>query len=131
MAKIYLDALIPRDDFEVSSDTVIEQFNKTTISITDLSTDSFFYPIIRKPDFQRETNEWDAQNVADFIESFIKGDLIPAIIFWRSPSGNCFVIDGAHRLSSLIAWINDDDGVGISYNILLGAIKKARQTNIL
>ena len=113
MAKIYLDALIPRDDFEVSAISNIEQFNKTTINITDLLTDSFFYPIIRKPDFQRETNEWDAQNVADFIESFVKGDLIPAIIFWRSPSGNCFVIDGAHRLSSLIAWVNDDYGDGI------------------
>ena len=114
MAKVYLDALIQRDDFEaISDDSMIQQLNRSTVNISDLTMDSFFYPIIRKPDFQRETNEWDAQTVADFVESFIKGDLIPAIIFWKSPSGNCFVIDGAHRLSALIAWINDDYGDGI------------------
>lgn len=33
---------------------------------------------------------------------------------WRSPNtGNLFVIDGAHRLSALIAWIHDDYGDGI------------------
>ena len=91
MAKIYLDALIQRDDFEaISDDSMIQQLNRSTVNISDLTMDSFFYPIIRKPDFQRETNEWDAQTVADFVESFIKGDLIPAIIFWKSPSGNCF-----------------------------------------
>lgn len=42
----------------------------------------------------------------------LSGDLIPAIILWRSSSGFLFVIDGSHRLSSLIAWINDDYGDG-------------------
>ena len=47
------------------------------------------------------------------IESFVDGELIPAIILWRNQSGYIFVIDGAHRLSSLGAWINDDYGDGI------------------
>ncbi len=111
MAKINLDALISREDFEVQ-DTINPGKKKETISIEDLKTDSFFFSNIRKPDFQRETNEWDAKKIADFIESFLDGDLIPALILWRSPSGYIFVIDGSHRLSSLYAWINDDFGDG-------------------
>ncbi|HLP37432.1 hypothetical protein [Lacibacter sp.] len=73
MAKINLDALIQREDFEVQ-DTINPAKKKETISIEDLKTDSFFFSSIRKPDFQRETNEWDAKKIADFIESFLDGD---------------------------------------------------------
>jgi hypothetical protein len=111
MAKINLDALIQREDFEVQ-ETINSGKKKETISIEDLKPDSFFFSNIRKPDFQRETNEWDGKKIADFIESFLDGDLIPALILWRSPSGYVFVIDGSHRLSSLSAWINDDYGDG-------------------
>ncbi|WP_315790617.1 hypothetical protein [Fischerella sp. JS2] len=38
--------------------------------------------------------------------------MIPAVILWRSSSSYYFVIDGSHRLSSSIAWINDDYGDG-------------------
>jgi hypothetical protein len=111
MARVNLDALIPREDFEVS-ESVSSGKKKESISIEDLKSDSFFYPLIRKPDFQRETNEWDADKIVQFIESFVNGDLIPALILWRSPSGLLFVIDGSHRLSSLLSWINDDYGDG-------------------
>jgi len=83
-----------------------------TIGIRDLEQSSFFYPFLRKPDFQRETNEWDAEKICEFIESFLDGDLIPAVILWRSSSSYFFVVDGSHRLSSLLAWINDDYGDG-------------------
>lgn len=111
MARVNLDALIPREDFEVS-ETPSQGTKKETISIEDLKSDSFFLPLVRKPDFQRETNEWDADKIVQFIESFVSGDLIPALILWRSPSGLLFVIDGSHRLSSLLAWIKDDYGDG-------------------
>ena len=111
MAMVNLDALIPREDFEVS-ESPSQGRKKETISIEDLKNDSFFLPLVRKPDFQRETNEWDADRIVEFIESFVSGDLIPALILWRSPSGLLFVIDGSHRLSSLLAWINDDYGDG-------------------
>lgn len=111
MKKVNLDALIPREDFEVKESSISSK-KKETVSIEDLKQDSFFFSSVRKPDFQRETNEWDAKKISDFVESFVVGDLIPAIILWRSSSGLLFVIDGSHRLSSLAAWINDDYGDG-------------------
>ena len=112
MAKVNLDALIPREDLEI-----IEQNNNmtnnlfTSIKIPDFES-GFVYPFLRKPDFQRETNEWDKKKICEFLESFSNGDLIPSIILWRSNSGFYFVIDGSHRLSALISWINDDYGDG-------------------
>jgi hypothetical protein len=38
--------------------------------------------------------------------------LIPAVICWQSPARLTFIIDGAHRLSAIIAWILDDYGAG-------------------
>ena len=111
MSKVNLDALIPREDFE-ALESLKPGKKKETISIEDLKSDSFFLSPVRKPDFQRETNEWDADKIVQFVESFVNGDLIPALILWRSPSGYIFVIDGSHRLSSLVAWINDDYGDG-------------------
>jgi len=111
MGKVNLDALIPREDFEIQENPNPGK-KKETISIEDIKLKSFFFINLRKPDFQRETNEWDEKKVADFIKSFIEGDLIPAIILWRSSSGYLFIIDGSHRLSSLAAWVNDDYGDG-------------------
>jgi hypothetical protein len=108
-SKANLDALIPREDFYVS--TEVTSAPTTSIKITDLELSAFFYGGIRKPDFQRETSEWDGAKICDFIESFINGDLIPAIILWQA-GANTFVIDGAHRLSALISWVNDDYGDG-------------------
>ncbi len=92
MAKINLDALISREDFEVE-DNINSGTKKDRIAIEDIKADSFFFTNIRKPDFQRETNEWDKYKVCEFIKSFIEGDLIPAIILWRSTGGYLFVID--------------------------------------
>lgn len=110
MAKVNIDALIPREDFETTGVTNSGNL-KHSVSVSDF-TSGFFYPFIRKPDFQRETSEWDAKKICDFLESYINGDLIPSIILWRSSSGLFFVIDGAHRLSALTAWIFDDYGDG-------------------
>lgn len=111
MAKVNLDAIISREDFDVEENPSPGK-KKETISIEDIKSDSFFFINVRKPDFQRETTEWDEKRVMQFIKSFVEGDLIPAIILWRSTSGYLFVIDGSHRLSSLSAWVNDDYGDG-------------------
>ena len=109
---VNLDALIPREDFDNKEDTNGIPRNVSTLSITDLKYDSFFFANLRKPDFQRETNEWDPDKVVSLVESFIDQQLIPAIILWRNTNSSTFVIDGSHRLSALAAWVNDDYGDG-------------------
>jgi hypothetical protein len=71
--------------------------------------EEFFAQSLRKPDFQRETSNWTPQKIVDLVAAFLDGDLIPAIILWRS-CHYVFVIDGAHRPSALLAWIYDDYG---------------------
>ncbi|GGO70829.1 GmrSD restriction endonuclease domain-containing protein [Bowmanella pacifica] len=135
--KLFLDALIGRDDFEVQDQAHNSQGpHKTTLSYGDFEIPGFFFSSLRKPDFQRETNEWDADKVKDLVESFLDGDLVPAIILWKYADSYTFVIDGAHRISAIAAWVNDDYGDGkISRKFFdnaipeqqLDAAKKARQ----
>ncbi|MCK9897983.1 DUF262 domain-containing protein, partial [Frankia sp. AgB32] len=110
---VNLDALIPREDFEARAPELPEQASvfTSTLTISDLGLESFTYSTLRKPDFQRETANWTPEKVADLVKNFLEGDLIPAVILWHSNhTGNIFVIDGAHRLSALIAWVQDDYG---------------------
>ncbi|WP_233008019.1 HNH endonuclease [Rheinheimera faecalis] len=111
MSNVNLDALIPREDFEVIDNTSNASSFNQNVGVKDLERGEFFYAGLRKPDFQRETSDWSDEQICEFIKSFIEGDLIPAVILWNSGPYN-FVIDGAHRLGALIAWINDDYGDG-------------------
>lgn len=112
MAKrVNLDAMIPRADFatEDNTDFTIDLF--TNFPISNLESGSPIRTLLRKPDFQRETNHWDPEQIATFIASFVDSELIPSLILWKS-SSYIFVIDGGHRLSALRAWIEDDYGDG-------------------
>jgi hypothetical protein len=109
---VNLDGLIPREDFEAKPDQVSAANLPATQTITELEKWKFFYSVLKKPDFQRETANWEPETVAELIRSFVNDDLVPAIILWRSPSNDVFVIDGSHRLSSLVAWVQDDYGDG-------------------
>ncbi|MCE7762840.1 DUF262 domain-containing protein [Pseudomonas putida] len=129
MAKVNLDALIAREDFEVE-EVISSGKKKETLSIEDIKTDSFFFSNLRKPDFQRETNEWESSKVSELISSFLAGDLIPAIILWRSAGGYLFVIDGSHRLSALAAWVNDDYGDGNASKIFYDGVVPEEQLRI-
>jgi hypothetical protein len=108
---VNLDSLIRREDFEIIDNSAPSQKTQT-IQIRDLERGAFFYEALRKPDFQRETANWSPSKNCDFVASFLNGDLIPAIILWQAGGGSVFVIDGAHRLSALIAWVQDDYGDG-------------------
>lgn len=103
---VNLDALIRRADLaapgEASEDIA-------ALSVMGLAPKGFLYPSLRKPDFQRETASWTPEQVADLISTFARRDLIPAVILWRAGQ-DVFIIDGAHRLSALIAWVHDDYG---------------------
>jgi len=64
MAKVNLDALIVREDFEINESRNSGK-KKETLSIEDIKSDSFFFSSLRKPDFQRETNEWDSNRIME------------------------------------------------------------------
>ncbi len=130
VSKVNLDALIQREDFEFIDETNNSNSSRniTTLSIRDFEENSFFFSALRKPDFQRETSEWDSSKICEFIKSFLEGELIPAIILWRNAGSYTFVIDGSHRTSSLAAWINDDYGDGhISRNFYEGNIPEEQK----
>jgi hypothetical protein len=128
-----LDALIERADLadvgEASDDI-------PTLYINGLEPKGLLYPALRKPDFQRETSVWSPEQVADLVSTFLRRELIPAVILWRSGK-HVFVVDGAHRLSALIAWVHNDYGDGTISQEFFGGIlpedqvKAARRTRDL
>ena len=110
---VNLDALIPREDFLTSENPDSGgESGKSSASMTDLTSGESFFSTLRKPDFQRETAAWSPEQICEFVKAFIDNDLIPSVICWQSPSRLSFVIDGAHRLSAIVAWILDDYGEG-------------------
>jgi hypothetical protein len=102
---VNLDALIPREDVASKK----PGSGKGGVLMPMLDYEANFYGLLRKPLFQRETDDWSVDNVVSLIRSFRDGHLIPAVILWAA-QGYTFVIDGAHRLSVFIAWVNDDYG---------------------
>jgi hypothetical protein len=116
---VNLDALIPRAD--LFGDHAPAIADDRTMRIADLEPCAT-YDQLRKPDFQRETANWTPIQVADLIQTFANLDIIPSLVLWQN-GPNIFVIDGAHRLSALIAWVRDDYGGGaISREMFKGVI---------
>lgn len=110
-SKVNLDALITRQDMEGGNQKNVPQdfgFKHSDL----LKKGGMTYAILKKPDFQRSTSSWTPEKVRDMVIAYIEGETVPGVIVWRSPQSDLFVIDGAHRLSSIIAWINDDYGDG-------------------
>lgn len=112
---VHLDHLIRRDSiYRRSSD--IRNRNEDVpeyqvISFKSMLRDDDLFRRLRKPDFQRATNAWTPENCCNFLDSVIQGLLIPHTILWSSPrSRNIYVLDGAHRISVLRAWMTDDWG---------------------
>jgi hypothetical protein len=125
---VNLDAMIPRADFALQDDkSPTSSDNFHSISVKDLKPDGILRPILRKPDFQRETNHWSPEQVVSLLECFVNNDLIPSVIVWKSPTF-LFVIDGGHRLSAIMAWIQDDYGDGpTSLSFFGNAISKEQR----
>lgn len=108
--RVNLDAMIPRADFGEQGGVFTHQQFKD-FPLLHLEDQSPIRAMLRKPDFQRETNHWTPEQVTTFVASFVDGELIPSLILWRSAT-HVFVIDGGHRLSALRGWMNDDYGDG-------------------
>lgn len=121
--------MIARSDFASKSDHDQSQANNfAEIALKDLAGSGAWLPkLLRKPDFQRETTQWTSSQIATLIESFLDGELIPAVILW-GPKSHIFVIDGGHRLSALLAWVQNDYGDGPqSYQYFGGIIPDAQR----
>lgn len=114
MSKVYLDYLMPRESFRFLEERKSEDEYETTdnrgdIRLRDIAED--WFKRLRKPDFQRETNAWTPETCVALLESLVRRDVIPGIIVWKSESSPMiYVIDGAHRLSVIRAWMLNDWG---------------------
>jgi hypothetical protein len=124
--RVNLDAMIPREDFRVQGpDVTSQQFGD--FPIRNLEEANPVRRLLRKPDFQRETNHWSPEQLATFLGSFLDNELIPSLILWKS-SIYIFVIDGGHRLSALRAWMENDYGDGaISREFYKGEISNPQK----
>ncbi|MFN3609447.1 MAG: HNH endonuclease family protein [Hyphomonas sp.] len=125
---VTLDALIKREDFASTSSNSHSSDSVNSLSVESLSSAGMISNLLRKPDFQRETNQWKPNQLVSFLESFLDDELIPSVILWQG-AAHVFVIDGGHRLSALKAWIENDYGDGpISLKYFENDISLEQQT---
>lgn len=123
--QVNLDSLILRQPFP-KDDTFSGKV--PNFKLEELHHTKMYFGMLRKPDFQRSTSGWNPTMIFEFIVTFLDGGLIPSIIMWHSKTtNNVYVIDGAHRVSALIAYVNDDYGNGeISQKAWGYAVPKAQ-----
>ncbi len=116
---VNLDALIPRADFtEELTPTAPPDIRALDIRQLEAG---FLAHSLRKPDFQRETAAWSPEKIVDLIHTFIDANLIPSVILWQA-GRHVFALDGAHRLSAILAWIHNDYGDEIKSRNHFGGI---------
>ena len=109
--RVYLDHLIPRESlrFRRPQPQVIspEQKNLRLDDLRNQQRNKY----LRKPDFQRETWAWTPEDCVSLLESVTNEQVIPSIIMWSSQeNGYDYILDGGHRVSVILAWMNDDWG---------------------
>jgi Protein of unknown function DUF262 len=117
--RVHLDHLIKRQSLRYTSSLKDEEADARGFPLgqedrglrySDIANDRWF-SFLRKPDFQRETNAWLPQDCVDFLDSVVNGRIIPSIILWQNKeNGLIYILDGAHRLSVIRAWMKDDWG---------------------
>lgn len=116
--RVHLDHLIKRQSLRYTLPAQVDsnlrmqsQRSDSNIRFDDIRREDGWFSGIVKPDFQRATCAWSPENCVTFLNSVIRRRIIPSIILWRSSeTGLLYVLDGAHRLSVLRAWMHDDWG---------------------
>ena len=112
--KVYLDHLIKRENLRFHrSREIVSSSGMPTLRMGDLFRDhpSSRANSLRKPDFQRTTWSWTAEDCVSLLDSIINEQVIPSIIMWTSPeNGYDYVLDGGHRISVVLARLNDNWG---------------------
>lgn len=113
---VYLDHLIRRESlrYQRADEEIYDNqasSNLPSLRMIDLLKGSNISRLLRKPDFQRATWAWTPEDCVSLLESIVNEQVIPSIIMWSSPeSGLDFILDGGHRVSVVMAWLNDDWG---------------------
>lgn len=111
--KVYLDHLIRRDSLLYKRTAKSGEENTSPqdyLQIVDLYGDDERGFLMRKPDFQRATRSWTPDECVELLEAVLGEQVVPSIILWSSPESLIYVLDGGHRISVLLAWVNDDWG---------------------
>ncbi len=115
--KVYLDHLIKRENlrYHRSREKMPSSGPSmpSMLRISDLTGDhiSSRASLLRKPDFQRRTWSWTSEDCVSLLESIVNEQVVPSIIMWTSPeNGFDYVLDGGHRISVVLAWLNDNWG---------------------
>ncbi|MFN8475007.1 MAG: HNH endonuclease signature motif containing protein [Anaerolineae bacterium] len=116
--RVYLDHLLPRENLryqrpEDQFHVDIQPTEQPMLRLGDLFSESSSsrVTLLRKPDFQRATWAWTPDDCVSLLESIVNGQVIPSLIMWTSPNnGYDYVLDGGHRISVVLAWLNDDWG---------------------
>ena len=111
--KVYLDHLIAENlRYKRSRESVSDTTPTNSIfRMDDLYKGKRPSQDLRKPDFQRATWAWTPEDCVSLLESIINEQVIPSIIMWSSPeNGFDYVLDGGHRVSVVMAWLNGDWG---------------------
>lgn len=124
-----LEYIVPRIDVNKGFQQGSSVNLKASLTLSDLEYKQAFYKQLRKPIFQRDTNYWAVDKVAILIDTFKTRGLIPSVILWNTLSNGTLIVDGGHRLSALISWVNDDYGKDTDYDKHL-AVKEYIDTTV-
>ena len=142
--KVHLDHLIRRQSLRYTKpkkgdylDFHSPQKSDSNIRFSDVQQEDGWFSRLVKPDFQRATSAWSPEGCANFLHSVVRRRIIPSIILWRNDETTLvYVLDGAHRLSVLRAWMTDDWGdkaeefyvKSENYNEVISSAHEARET---
>lgn len=112
--KVYLDHHIPRDNLlyrRPETQEMPKAGDEHYLKIEHLFPGEYSRAeLLRKPDFQRATWAWTPDDCVSLLESLLNEQVVPSVILWLNPESLWYVLDGGHRISVLLAWINNDWG---------------------
>lgn len=117
---VYLDHLIERESLRYHrrgvGGTPYPKQNPPWFPLSELmregtSGEPTLASFLRKPDFQRATLSWTANDCVLLLQSIVDRLVVPSIILWTSANSSYrYILDGAHRISVVKAWLSNDWG---------------------
>lgn len=116
--KVYLENLVER--VHLNREELLLEGSATPVwhdqvwpkllSIQDLHGNTSKARLLKKPDTHRTTYSWTPKECVDLLERVLHAEYVPDVILWPAPDDFLFVVDGVHRLSILVGWVEDDWG---------------------